>query len=111
MTTLQLEIFSKLWCAWVDMWKAWKGRRVRSKKQMKRLWKQRWYKRLKRAIHVDRRTNEKKASKKWNKLIVETEPDQPNSDWNLIFSARLIDEAVDSHEEEDPSSDIIPYIG
>ena len=98
MKTLHLEIFSKMWCAWVDMWKAWKGRRLRSKRQMKRFWKRRWHKRLKRAIYVDRRTNEKKARKKW-KEIIDIDPNQPSS-WNLIFSNRLSNDAVSSQEDE-----------
>merc|ERR1711966_332787 len=61
-----MEVMSKLWCAWYDMWKAWSGRKVRSKEQMKHLWKQRWRSRLKRAIWVDKRRNEQKAKKKGN---------------------------------------------
>ena len=37
MTRLQCEVMSKLWCAWYEMWTAWTKRKVRSKKQMKKM--------------------------------------------------------------------------
>ena len=94
MTVLHMEVLSKMWCAWYDMWKAWRKRKVRSRRQMKELWKKRWCKRLKKTMYIDRRTNEKKARKKWNNLIIDKGPSQPGVDWELVINTRVNEDAV-----------------
>ena len=69
MTRLQVELFSKLWCAWYDMWQAWRKHKVRSVVGMRAWWLRRWRKRVARAIRVDLRNNEKKARKKWKDIM------------------------------------------
>ena len=78
MTTVQVEIFSKLRCAWYDMWKAWKNRKLRSRRTMQAMWHTRWKKRLRRAIHIDMLTNPEAAKTKWKRLLRWTGPT-----WNL----------------------------
>jgi hypothetical protein len=72
MSRLQVELFSKLWCAWYDMRTAWRAQKLKTTKKMKAYWKSKWRKRLARAIEVDMRTNTEKATKKWDKLIIWT---------------------------------------
>ena len=69
MTRIQVELFSKLWCGWYDMWQAWRRRKVRSVVGMRAWWLRRWRKRVARAIRVDLRNNDKKARKKWKDIM------------------------------------------
>ena len=83
MSNLQVELYSKLWCAWYDMRKAWRDKKVVTRAKMRAYWHSKWRKRVARAMEVDMRTNSTKARKKWSGLI--TEDGSTPKGWKLTL--------------------------
>ena len=69
MTIIQQELYSKMWHAWYDMWKACRRGRLRTTSQKRSWWTRGWRAQLKRAVDVDLRKNEKKAKTKWKEVV------------------------------------------